>query len=224
MRKASGLTLKPAKCVLIPTVCKVSSNNENAIRQWFQKFVPLWQNLLIKDKAKYLGLFLGPGVSPGTNWEAPVSKFVDRTSQLADQGLPLDQAAAQFSSRAVPVLNYVGQIEPLPSKFKSVELRMATKLLGLATNSFCTNTVYNLHVFGGPKLACPSATMHAARIRGALETFSGFRVMHEKLKAAFLEGLLLSKAVTGGAIPPGWQQDASSTCILHAQCARGGDC
>ena len=60
MRKASGLTLKPAKCVLIPLCCECSESNVGVPRQWLRQYLPQWAEIDIKGMGKYLGVFVGP--------------------------------------------------------------------------------------------------------------------------------------------------------------------
>jgi hypothetical protein len=174
MTRASGLTLKSSKCVIIPTAFDISEENIACLREWLGLHIPESADMQIRSKGKYLGLYLGPGTTPSTNWEGPQCKFVERVSQLSDQGLPLGLRANIFASKAVSVSSYVAQVQEPPPKFKVIELRMASKALGLATSAFCTNTAYQLGKFGGPQLTRPRATMHAARIRAALKTFQGF--------------------------------------------------
>ena len=68
----------------------------------------------IRDKGKYLGMFIGPGVSPDTNWDVPIGKFMERAAHLAAQGWPIEMIPNQFSSKAVSVLGYVAQLQPPP--------------------------------------------------------------------------------------------------------------
>ena len=181
MTKASGLTLKPSKCVLIPTAFDLTAENVASLREWLARYIPAWKDMQICSKGKYLGLFIGPGVTPCTNWEGPTRKFIDRVSKLNEQGLPLELRAAHFASKAVYVLSYVAQIQSPPPKFKVLELRMASKALGLATSAFCTNSAYKFGRFGGPQLSRPRALMLAFYIRAALKTFHGFLNQHQAL-------------------------------------------
>ena len=141
MTEASGLTLKPSKCVLIPLAFELTPENVATLRGWLGTHIPAWRDMQICSKGKYLGLFLGPGVSPSTNWNGACCKFVDRVSQLSDQRWPLEVRARQLASKAVSILSYIAQLQDPPPKFKSLELRMASKALGLATSAFCTNSV-----------------------------------------------------------------------------------
>ena len=114
MRKASGLTLKPKKCVLIPLSIEVSRNNILRIQEWLRINVPEWIGFQIRAQGKYLGLLLGPGVAPKDNWNVPLNKMVERVSMIGEQGWPLDMLPGQFASKALSVLGYHGQFLFLP--------------------------------------------------------------------------------------------------------------
>ena len=59
MQKASGLTLKPAKCILIPLACACTDGNIEVIRAWLRDNIPDWANFNICDVGKYLGIYVG---------------------------------------------------------------------------------------------------------------------------------------------------------------------
>ena len=84
-----------------------------------------------------------------------MNKFLKRVDEIANMRAPLVYACSLYKSRALPVLGYVAQIVNPPNSFKVTELRVANKLLRLATNSFSANSVYQLDAFHGPKLDRP---------------------------------------------------------------------
>ena len=47
MTKASGLTLKPSKCVLIPTAFELTAENVASLREWLGRHIPAWQDMQI---------------------------------------------------------------------------------------------------------------------------------------------------------------------------------
>ena len=75
---------------------------------------------------------------------------------------------------------------PSPN-FKVYEFRMANKVVRLATNSFDTNSAYQLHVLAGPKLPRPPAYMIACTTRACLKMCSGFEAQHDSLVASAFE-------------------------------------
>ena len=113
MTKASGLTLKPLKCIIVPLVCKACDSNVSALGDALGELIPAWGNFCIRGMAKYLGVFLGSEANL-INWEGPVAKFVQRTCDIASQQLLAAIAANQYFSKAISVLSFVGQSIPPP--------------------------------------------------------------------------------------------------------------
>ena len=215
MTRASGLTLKPAKCILIPLACDVTPENVDRIHGWLGENIPEWASMNVKNMGKYLGIFIGPGVTDEANWAEPCRKFEERSSQVASSGLPAALIPHQFMSKAISVLGYVGQMVKPPANFKSLELRMATKIFGFATNSMTTNEIYNLGHFGGPSLNRPKVYLHACRARACIKTFSGFDEKHKQLVAAFTEASVLRNLLPGASTPDGWNSPALCTNLFE---------
>ena len=110
-RRVSNLTLKPAKCILITTVCKSSSWNHDMIRAFLRRNVPGWANIIIKDSAKYLGFIVGP-TAGAVQWDGALEKFNGRCIALRLSEQPLSLKVGQFSGRAISVLGYIAQLVP----------------------------------------------------------------------------------------------------------------
>jgi len=113
MELASGLKLKPSKCVLVPVAIEASVHNVQIIRKWLEQYLPPWSDFLIKSSGKYLGVIIGPN-DANDNWEKPLAKFCERVTQIAGQDLPMELAASKFASKAVSVLGYIAQLLPPP--------------------------------------------------------------------------------------------------------------
>ena len=75
---------------MILTTVAPSRDNILRVQEWLGVHIPEWRSMLIRDKGKYLGLLIGPGVGPVSNWAAPMNKMVERVSLLGEQGWPLD--------------------------------------------------------------------------------------------------------------------------------------
>jgi hypothetical protein len=133
-RQASRLTLKPAKCILVLTVCDTAVANVHRIRQWLNLHIPAWKDMKIQSCAKYLGIFIGP-TAGALQWEKPIAKFQKRCQLLNLENLPFQMTIGRFSSRAVPVLGYVAQFVPPPRNIVRTELTSILQALKLAGNS-----------------------------------------------------------------------------------------
>jgi len=73
-RKASLLTLKPRKCIIVPLTVECSEANVAAIRMWLSEFLPDCTHFKILPTAKYLGIYLGP-LAGEQQWVAPSLNF-----------------------------------------------------------------------------------------------------------------------------------------------------
>ena len=101
----------------------------------------------ITNDGKGLGVYLGPD-SGGHQWITPIQKFRDRVTKIIASKGPLSAAALQFITKALPVLQYVGQLVPPPQKFALAELASGGKVLGVATNALTADTMYTLQKMG----------------------------------------------------------------------------
>jgi len=213
-RKASRLTLKPAKCILILTVCDEALENLDKIRQWLSEFVPLWRGMKIQACAKYLGFYLGPKAG-SAQWEKPIAKFQKRCRQLNVEDLPLKMAISRFSYSAVPVLGYVAQLVPPPHNIVRTELTGILQALKLAGNSMSADAAFSLKDWFGVNPVRPSVYMDASLLRAAFKTFQGYEAMHKELEE--LAPLCLSLSQAGVTItPPGWDSDAFCSNLYNA--------
>ena len=65
------------------------------------------------------------------------------------------KAAARYTSKVVPVLDYVGQLFPLLDCCTSLELAATTKALGLVTTARKVDAAYNLDLPRGVEMYRP---------------------------------------------------------------------
>jgi len=213
-KKVSGLTLKPKKCVLILTCITASPANINAIARWLQANCPNWAYFQITNVGKYLGFQMGP-LGGDIQWKAPMEKFKQRVREVKAESLPLGMAAAQYASRAIPVLGYVGQLVPPPPLFTSTELWAAHKILGIPL-SLDVRAIHGLSAMGGTKLVRASHYIMSCMLRGASKTIVGYSDMHNDLVAKAVEGTTLYQAFFSDLRPPGWQADAFASNLHRA--------
>jgi hypothetical protein len=214
-RKASLLTLKPRKCIIVPLTVECSEANVAAIRMWLSEFLPDCTHFKILPTARYLGIYLGPlaGEQQGV---APLAKLKDRISDIHAQKLPCALAVSKFISKGVPVLGYVAQVVPPPRNFKSIELASILKVLGMATSSLTTDAAYDLAYWGWNRITRPVLYMRACAIRAACKTLSNYEHMHTELAKLAFVGLPVKRAMNNELIPPGWDSEALCTNLTHA--------
>ena len=112
-RLLSGLTLKPAKSIVILLA-------KSAFPP-LGTHIPDWANMEVINHAYYEGILLGPIAGQG-QWKNALKKFRERVSQINAPHLPLPLAGAEYISRAAPVLGYIAQIACPPHEYQHPEL------------------------------------------------------------------------------------------------------
>ncbi len=78
----AGLTLKIARCVVVPSGA-FSLHVAELIRSWLAAGVPGWANFRIERRAKYLGLWMGPAVLADESFKEPALKMKGRANMIA---------------------------------------------------------------------------------------------------------------------------------------------
>ena len=159
---------------------------------------------------------LGPD-SLEHQWTAPLQKFRDRVAHINAFRGPLSLAALQFNMKALPVLQYVGQLVPPPQKFAVTELASGGKVLGIASNALTADTMYALHKMGGVQLFRPVLVLTACMIRAAVKTLRPSAAMVYELQQVAHEFLPLAFGSAASPIPPGWQGEAICQLLLNAE-------
>ena len=81
-----------------------------------------WKQVMIQDKAKYLGFLTGPGrVDDNSTWDKATAKWVQRTQSWAGKGLRLQYSAIVHNVFCASVLSFLGQLTPLPEEILQKE-------------------------------------------------------------------------------------------------------
>ena len=103
-------------------------------------------------------------------WIAPVAKWKKRSLQIASSSASSFVGASLYNSRAVPVFSYLAQFCPLhiePMEEKAV----ITSILHFPFTALPLGALFNLHRWGGVKVASLKVTALASHIRAARLTF-----------------------------------------------------
>jgi len=83
--------------------------------------------MAIKDKAKYLGFFLGPGAGEDS-WLGPMAKMVDGAATWGAPGPGIFYTCEAFRIFVASVVMFVAQLRPLPEAFGATETQACSKL------------------------------------------------------------------------------------------------
>ena len=121
--RLSGLRLNVRKTVFVP----LFQFDTLALRSRLHAVAPLWGQLCIAEKAKYLGVYLGFDSSAAT-WATPLTKYADRAKQWAAMGLGLQNTVDAYKTYIASVLMFVAQLTPVPEVFDGAEWGAVKKL------------------------------------------------------------------------------------------------
>ena len=105
MAKVAGLGLNLPKCVLIP----LWPIEVDIISVEFASRFPAWAAIAIRDKGTYLGFVIGPGCED-SSWHRPLRKYLDCVKWWSKAGVGLHYASVAYSTYALPILSFVGQL------------------------------------------------------------------------------------------------------------------
>ena len=162
----AGLTLKPSKCILIPTSEPFSEELVRYTQAWLVSNIPGWSKFSIKSCGKYLGFFLGPQTKQ-VQWKEPLAKFSSRAQALNKTHNAVSINSYLFNSCCTSVVQYKAQLLPLPKHFEQAERAAMHAILHLATNSLDHASFFSLQQAGGPKIQSASVAAKAAIFRAA---------------------------------------------------------
>jgi len=122
--EVSGLSLNLAKVVVVP----LGGEDKNSVRERMAATSAAWGQCEFNYKAKYLGVFLGPGKGE-ESWKKPLQKLESRAARWRGTGCSLMCTVAFYNVYLISVLMFVAQLEDLPAGFQEVESRVLRKLV-----------------------------------------------------------------------------------------------
>lgn len=183
-RSGTGLTLKPAKSVVVPLAGSVAPDAlVPRTRTVVARVAPEWSSFKVARSTSYLGLDVGPGATAEIQWRGAVGKFWMRTCSIAAAGTAASVAFNEFATRALPCLGHVGQLVGATPRLARLDRQARSRLLHTPFNAI------PLAVAGRPTalhLHSPPAHMfvYASRVRAATTTCSTVAEAQALLMAA----------------------------------------
>lgn len=168
---ATALRLKEEKCVLIPLIRdSTDAATIEAYHQLIAAEVPKWRGFRVALSATYLGVPVGPNVTPLERWRKPMQKYADRVAELARS--PLSPPAAvvhHVQVYAAPVLVYAAMTARPVDELKQAEALMWQRALRFLVKALPIAAQAHLNAIGlkkvAPLMASVSATLHRSRVR-----------------------------------------------------------
>ena len=194
-RQLTGLTLKPAKSIIVLLAHLVSTHNKDCVHNWLTDNIPSWAGMDIVSHAKYLGFLLGP-TSGRLQWKVAVKKFKERVAEINSMRLPLPLARGQYSSRAVPVLGYIAQLVRPPKDVKTLSMDACMKILRFPGKSLDFDSAHPMDMLEGPEVTQIEAYMDACMARASHKTIHSYESQLFSLRSLSLLRLMCYHALT----------------------------
>lgn len=159
---AAGLALHAGKGVVVPVAEGGSDTVIRRMRRQLPSLVPAWADFRVEMSGRYLGYALGPACG-GEMWRRAEAEWVKRTRALASGSAPPRVCAAQYNSRALPVLSYSPLLVEVPmQRFRGAERREVNRMLRFPGNVLPQRALVDLVAHGSPRIRSAKAATTAA--------------------------------------------------------------
>ncbi|CAK0823981.1 unnamed protein product [Prorocentrum cordatum] len=77
--RAANLRAKSITCTIAPLCGPLTARLNCRIKAWLLEQIPAWKDSVIDDELGYLGMLLGPAVTPEDPWIKPVDQHIQRS-------------------------------------------------------------------------------------------------------------------------------------------------
>ncbi|CAK0854640.1 unnamed protein product [Prorocentrum cordatum] len=203
---AFNLQLALHKCVLVPLWEEITDNTLQNVKSFLAGAVPRWSGFRIDSSAKYLGTYLGPGVTDFGIWKAAAGKWWSRCWELARTGMATSLAARAYNINALPCLSYLAQFYFIVPAIWKVEFTSLHRLLRLPPSSMRKADILSMSAWcGSPAPIGLFPYTIAAMMRSAENTVRGWDVHLRHLHEAAVEHVPLTDVIKGNWSPPWWR-------------------
>ena len=112
----SALRLNVKKTIVVPLWAYTDKGN---IARLMKEHCPGWADVVIDNKAKYLGFLLGPGAREEA-WNKPLAKFESRVNHWSNMQLGIAMNTVAFNIYIIPVLEFVAQLLVVTERVRSL--------------------------------------------------------------------------------------------------------
>jgi hypothetical protein len=135
------------------------------MRTLIRELCPLWGNIKIASKGKYLGFIIGPRAD-ADSWNAPIAKFKKRVRELENMKCGMLWNSLYYNMFAVTTLEFVAQLEDVPNIVIEAEDAAMRKLAKGPGNWITLRDLENLDQYGiGKGFRLIRYTSGAAKLR-----------------------------------------------------------
>ena len=142
----SGLQLNLPKTVYVP----LHTTDLVTWSQEFQRLHPIWHDINIASKVKYLEFILGPGRDHDSYFK-PIAKYIQRASDWNTVGCGLALSTMAYNVYILQVRLFVAQLDAPPTTWKQAEAKVLRKLLPGPAHWFKPEALRSISSLGFPK-------------------------------------------------------------------------
>jgi hypothetical protein len=115
----SGLHLNYSKTIIVPLWMERELGYDK-VKEALTQIGGGWRHVLVQNKAKYLGFFVGPGRDDSI-WDKPCRKWIQRTTDWAKAECGLHYSAMVYNVFCSSVLSFLAQLLIPPSSILNIE-------------------------------------------------------------------------------------------------------
>lgn len=205
--RASGLELKPGKCLLIPLRLHDAPEHE-VLRRYatgLKCVAPGWKDMRVALQGEYLGFVIGPGATMSERWRKAASKYEGRCKDFSRGGLAPSAGLRYHEAFAKPVLSYVAQVTPDEGEVQKMQDLAMQRLLHLPWRALPRGAAPLLHQAGCRVFV---TCLRCARPRGS-ELRTAMQVMWRLVRRA-----LRQRALSCDRSRPWWTHRRSETTLF----------
>ena len=181
-RRASNLTIKTKKRVIIPIGSPFNEELKMAVRAFLETSISEWANVVIAPRGEYLGFLVGPIVKDHM-WMKAEFKWDRRSGDIAAARVAPSIGIAMYNTRAVTTLGYVAQIYPPLATTLKAERSAVQRIYHFLNYTLPANLYYRLTTVGAPQPDSIQALSYATRFRAATKTITVWQQRKRELDA-----------------------------------------
>ena len=140
----SRLMLNISKTVFIPLWPLSSSRG---LRSLIQELCPLWKDIRICSKAKYLGFMIGPDAK-NDSWSKPLDKYNQRVAEWENAQCGIFWNSVYYNIFVVTTLEFVAQLADIPDTVMEAERQAMRRMARGPGNWISLEDLEHLSDFG----------------------------------------------------------------------------
>ena len=215
LQAASGLTLSPHKCEIVPLWEALSDSTKATLRPLVARFCPLLASSPVVSHLIFLGVPVGPAVTAEMAWDPVILKMANRVRSIAASGTNVSVNCALFVKRVIPILSYISQFFPPDPRLPTLEATWVSRLWRAPGIWLSRPMLAHMMKWSKTYMQVPSLVSWSIHIRACIRTFSCLSDTCKGLASLAEEHVPLGLLIEGRISPPFWKEEALGFRLLH---------